>query len=242
MSEAATCRGVSALYIAGPGGERSELHDRRTMKMARLALDSLRSSHYAASEASCIRVLYIASLGNSLRSLPSLVASLLVPPHLAKDGLAVGRHLLLLGDRTVILEGENHRVLGGNKAVVLDGLDDVLELDLSSQSVSVENDGIALWPVPAVKLDTPAPLGEVVDVPVHRGVALELVGLAVSVVRGRTPVVRDGLVHILVDGGGLLDGEGRVRGRREVVLEVGEAHLVVNVVLSGLGGSHLHLR
>lgn len=50
----------------------------------------------------------------------------------------------------MLLYGQDHRVLRGHKGMVFDGLDDVNEPDFGGQCAAVINDGIAIWPLPAV--------------------------------------------------------------------------------------------
>ena len=58
--------------------------------------------------------------------------------HLEEDR----RHLLLLGDRAVVLDGEDDREGRGHKRRLGDSLHDVSERDLGCQCVAVVDDGL----------------------------------------------------------------------------------------------------
>ena len=56
----------------------------------------------------------------------------------------------LLGDVTVLLNGEEEWVLGRCEGVVFDHSDDIHELDFGGEGVAVVDDWLTVWAIPAV--------------------------------------------------------------------------------------------
>ena len=125
----------------------------------------------------------------------------LLQQHLSEDLVAVLGHLVLLVPAAVVLEGEDDRVVGRDKGAVPDGVDDVLEGNVGAHGLPVGDDGLVVRvvPVPAVQLDAAAPGQQALAVHLHAGLAAELASGQVRVVAGIDVVVRQGLVHVLVD-------------------------------------------
>ena len=98
--------------------------------------------------------------------------------HLKEDR----RHLLLLGDRAVVLDGEDDGEGGGDEGGLPDGDHHLPEADLGGERVPVVDDRQSIVPVPAVKFDTTTPGKENLPVELDRGVALQLVPGQVGVV------------------------------------------------------------
>ena len=100
--------------------------------------------------------------------------------------------------------------------------------------MSVEDDGLVVWAVPAVQLDTAAALLEGADVGFHRRFPAELVPQEVRVVRRVEIVVSEGLRHILVDRR-MGDFECAVPGRLQVARKSFQRDLVLVIQI---GGNH----
>ena len=98
--------------------------------------------------------------------------------HLKEDR----RHLLLLGDRAVVLDGEDDGEGGGDEGGLPDGDHHLPEADLGGECVSMVDDRQTIVSVPAVKFDTTTPGKENLTVELDRGVALQLVPGQVGVV------------------------------------------------------------
>ena len=92
------------------------------------------------------------------------------------------RHLLLLGDRAVVLNGEDDGEGRGDEGGLPDGDHDLPEADLGGERVPVVDDRQTIISVPAVKFDTTTPGEENLTVEFDRGVALQLVPGQVGVV------------------------------------------------------------
>ena len=92
------------------------------------------------------------------------------------------RHLLLLGDRAVVLDGEDDREGRSDEGGLPDGDDHLPEADLGGECVPVVDDRQTVVSVPAVKFDTATPGKENLTVEFDRGVALQLVAGQVGVV------------------------------------------------------------
>jgi len=108
-------------------------------------------------------------------------------------------HGLLLRNGAVVLDGEDQRVWGGLEGVLLDGVNHVRKEQLGGEGVAVVDDGLAIVAIPAVQLNTLAPLEEGPLVGLDGGGPLELVLHQVGVVGGGNKVVIQGLVHVLVN-------------------------------------------
>ena len=50
----------------------------------------------------------------------------------------------------MLLYGQHHRELGGDKCVLTNTLDDIVEFNFRSESVSVINDGVVVRAIPAI--------------------------------------------------------------------------------------------
>ena len=105
------------------------------------------------------------------------------------------RHLLLLGDRAVVLDGEDDREGGGDEGGLPDGDHHLPEADLGGERVPVVDDRQTIVSVPAVKFDTTTPGKENLTVEFDRGVALQLVPGQVGVVGGGDVVVGQRVSH-----------------------------------------------
>ena len=99
----------------------------------------------------------------------------------------------------VEFEGDDDGVLIDDKAVVLNGLYDLFELDFAGEGVSVGDNGLAVVAVPHVDLNAATALGKGIYIGLTGGLSSDLIFKQIGVV-GRTNVIRSQrLVHILVD-------------------------------------------
>mmetsp|Transcript_42309 Transcript_42309/g.122348 ORF Transcript_42309/g.122348 Transcript_42309/m.122348 type:complete len:796 (-) Transcript_42309:705-3092(-) len=140
---------------------------------------------------------------HDMHRVPINLVALLIPRRheqpVAQDLCQDVRLLGQLGRGAMLLDGDDHRVLGGHEGMVRDGRDDILKEHLRGHGVPVLHDRLAAQPVPDIDLHRSATCTQDLDVAEDGGAAAELVSLEVRVVRCLDEVGRQRPGHVLED-------------------------------------------
>jgi hypothetical protein len=102
--------------------------------------------------------------------------------HVAHEPLHDLAHLTLLEQRTVDLQRNYQRVLRPIESILRNRLDDVQELQLRCQCVTMVHNRIAVAAIPAIDLNAPTTTSQRINVLLRRTLTHQLMGAQVGVV------------------------------------------------------------